>query len=675
MKIDWANWPREWPRTPPGWVPPRIAVPRPSSGVWDALNSNPQRYWFSVIFGAIVASRIWEPFLLYLLILAAMVWFGARGWDAFVRDDFLESAKAARAKMMEFEAQAWNEWFATRPMRLFAISRTPALDARKHLLSRNGNIFLGITTTVYQEFVTAGPRQTVVVIGPSGSGKTLAIAIVSVALHPGAAVFSTTKADGLRYTAAARSHLGRLWLYDPTHAISNTELAGIERQTGTRIYRAYWSPLLGIGGWNEAKLSAKDLVTAARYGENSDPSSRHWSLMSEAYLAPMLLAAALHPDGSMNLLRRWIRHNNVEECEAILLAIAHNPDLVIDAELALDSLRSRKLDRNVKHASDVWSTLNTLIEAYEFKEAVLDANRNNFDPRQFIRTGDTLYIAGNAKRQEAASPLYIGLIDALYDAAVELELRNPFGQGRTRPSLLVTLDEAANTAPSPRLIRYLSEGAGQGFQLMVLLQSGAQAETIWRRNGRALLDFPAVKVIFGGISDHDTLEAFSVLGGDYDREYATYSTNQSIANNWGTQYGKSWASQGGFSRSESSSQGTTSTFGSSETVSHHKERRFTPGDIATLPPGEALVVMHGKVQVVKAGGQLIPAWLHILNAYPQPQKFLEPREISRATLNLAHIDELLTWAKPLVSQSPQGLPDDDDDDDDTPRYALPGPGM
>jgi len=82
--------------------------------------------------------------------------------------------------------------------------------------------------------------------------------------------------------------------------------------------------------------------------------------------------------------------------------------------------------------------------------------------------------------------------------------------------------------------------------------------------------------------------------------------------------------------------------------------------------------MDNSIQVVRAGGQLVQAWLYILNWNPQPQKFLEPREIQRTTLDLAQIPALVQWAKRATSPSRQAP--NDDDDDDMPDYALPGPG-
>ncbi len=106
---------------------------------------------------------------------------------------------------------------------------------------------------------------------------------------------------------------------------------------------------------------------------------------------------------------------------------------------------------------------------------------------------------------------------------------------------------------------------------------------------------------------------------------------------------------------------------------------MTPADIATLAPGEALVVMNQKWQIVRAGGSLIPAWLDILRTRRTPvQGFLEPREIQRPTLNLAEVDDLIAWRREtkaaLKRTRGQGAANgDDDDDDDSPTYALGGP--
>jgi hypothetical protein len=299
--------------------------------------------------------------------------------------------------------------------------------------------------------------------------------------------------------------------------------------------------------------------------------------------------------------------------------------------LAISAITSRMLDRNVKHESDVWSSLKTMIQAYEFTGPMMDAGRQNFDPDTFVRSRDTLYMAGDAQMQEFAAPLFVSLIDALYQATTRYDRVSPF-ETHERGPLLCALDEARNIAPTPYLFRYLSEGLGQGFQTMVFLQSLSQAEAVWGREGRSITDFANIKVLFGGISDPATLEAFSVLSGDYDREYVTYSTNTSQTQSYGTSeqitrtYGAGWPSN---SRSQGSNSGESFTAGTSESRNVHKERHLTPGDLASLNAGEALVVIGSKWQIVKVGGDLIGKWLQILTSNAELHPTSPPRELPR----------------------------------------------
>jgi type IV secretory pathway TraG/TraD family ATPase VirD4 len=198
----------------------------------------------------------------------------------------------------------WDEWLESRPLRRLTKAHKPVELACELVAERGGTTVLGIDATVNQELVLGGRRQNALVVGPTGSAKTLVIASVSVAVHPGPAVFASTKTDNMINTARARSWRGRLWLFDPLHNVSDEELADIEQETNTRIYRVYWSPLMRVRDWDSAKITAKGLIAAARYGPKSnDANHLHWELTAEDLLAPLLMAAALHPSGTMDLVR------------------------------------------------------------------------------------------------------------------------------------------------------------------------------------------------------------------------------------------------------------------------------------------------------------------------------------------------------------------------------------
>ena len=83
------------------------------------------------------------------------------------------------------------------------------------------------------------------------------------------------------------------------------------------------------------------------------------------------------------------------------------------------------------------------------------------------------------------------------------------------PGLLLILDEAANIAPLPDLDVIAATGAGQGVQLLTILQDLAQAQDRWgRERADTIVNNHRAKIIGAGVSDTRTLEAVNRLLGD-----------------------------------------------------------------------------------------------------------------------------------------------------------------
>ena len=78
------------------------------------------------------------------------------------------------------------------------------------------------------------------------------------------------------------------------------------------------------------------------------------------------------------------------------------------------------------------------------------------------------------------------------------------------------LDEVANIAPLPDLDALASTAAGQGVQLVTVVQDLAQLRSRWGDRAATIANNHRAKIIGSGISDTDTLDYLARLLGDQE---------------------------------------------------------------------------------------------------------------------------------------------------------------
>ncbi len=102
-----------------------------------------------------------------------------------------------------------------------------------------------------------------------------------------------------------------------------------------------------------------------------------------------------------------------------------------------------------------------------------------------------------------------GLIGDLVNQAFERASRS---RGAIDPTLLIVLDEAANT-PQRQLPEWASTLAGIGVQLVTIWQSKSQIDAIYGRQADTILTNHVTKVFFAGMSDASGLDYVTRLLG------------------------------------------------------------------------------------------------------------------------------------------------------------------
>lgn len=334
--------------------------------------------------------------------------------------------------------------------------------------------------------VLAAPDEHALVLGPPRSGKTARLLAVSALRHPGPAVVTSTKADVIGLTGAARADRGQVWVWDPSAKLGLAEHAKPLR----------WSPVPGCDDWDEAVARAYALASAARPAVGS--SDRHWLERAQALLAPLLHAGALAGKDLAAVLA-WLHRRELYEPLGVLAE--HGAELAGDILEGISQTDGREL-------SGIFSTADGVLSAYRSQAALAAATSPNFDPAAFAASGDTLYICAPSSAQALYAPLVVALLDQVRAAV--------YRRGPTRPHMLFALDELAQIAPLPDLASTLAEGGSQGLAVLACLQDLSQARARWGAAAEGFLTLFTHKVLLPGIADMATLKAVSALAGEVD---------------------------------------------------------------------------------------------------------------------------------------------------------------
>ncbi len=415
--------------------------------------------------------------------------------------------------------------------------------ARAEVARLGGGAYLGLGRN--GSWALANPESAVMVLGPPRSGKTSAVMIPAVMGASGAVIATATKPEVMRATVAARSEVGQAWLFDPTAS---------EQRLPEGVRRLCWSPVAAASSWDEALVMARAMAACTRPGSGTT-NEDHWTERAAALLAPLLYAANLSDRPIAEVLRWTLRQE---------LAPARDALLDGDSEIAADVLAGIE-QTDSRERSSIFSAAAGVLAAYNSDAVRASAANPNFDPARFAISTDTIYVTAPSERQALCAPLIVGMLEQVRNAVYSRWARGEM-QG---PAMLWALDEVANIAPIHDLPALISEAGGQKLQVMVGLQDLSQARSRWGADAaEGFMSLFQTKAVLSGIGDTRTLETFSVALGEYDRKVVSSTLGKSETDKWLDPHG----------------------YNESVSYQTQRQRTLTPGEIAKLPPGQALLL-------------------------------------------------------------------------------------
>lgn len=393
--------------------------------------------------------------------------------------------------------------------RASAAQTRPSLSERERKHAPVTDIGMQLGTTTTGEPVVLPLEDHVVVVATTGAGKSRDVMIPAALDAPGAMVVTCTRADILDVVAARRAERGRVWVFDPLDRLGWPD-------------PMVWDPVAGCRDGQTAISLGLAFAAGLGADDKSSTNSGFFRNNAASALTRLLHAAALD-DRTIDDVIEWAIHldNGAETPQDIIRTSTHPQAEPRWAGM----LRSVATGADETVASSR-QTLQQTIEPMALRSVLRWVTPRDdvptFDPVAFVRSTDTLFLVADANSSANVAPLCAMLLQQVVDEAKNLAARLP--GGRLDPPLRLVGDEIANVAPLPKLPDLGTDARGFGMQLILALQSVAQARRRWGADGaNTLLDNMPAELLLGGLTDTAALTRYATLVGDVELTRSTSS--------------------------------------------------------------------------------------------------------------------------------------------------------
>ena len=339
------------------------------------------------------------------------------------------------------------------------------------------------------------------IVAPSGAGKTARHLVPDLLQHPGPAVTTSVKTDVLWLTLQRRAEQGPVWVLNPS------ESAGL----GT----CRFSPLMSVRTFDDALRAGRWLSDAGHATDGGLKGQEFWDSLARRMFAPALFLAA-RENFTLDDVFGWVQEGAED-------FVTQRLDRIGDHR----AIRAWKSHRGTheKTKSSIVATAYNLLEGWssELMANVADTRDGHGDLLDIDRLLDqrgTLYLVASNADQRLYRPVFESVINAVVRRVQEREEAS----GRPlRPSLLLSLDEAANIAPLRDLGHIVSSGRGQGIVVESVWQDLAQIRRIYGDAADEVKSNHVAKLFLAGISDVGSLNELSTLLGKTIRSTINHS--------------------------------------------------------------------------------------------------------------------------------------------------------
>lgn len=386
------------------------------------------------------------------------------------------------------------------------------------------------------------------ILGPR-AGKTTCVVTRQICETDGPVVATSNKRDIVDLTRLRRLELGHCWVFDPQDLIGETA-------------EWWWNPLTFVSSVDRADELA-GLFAAASTEDGARPDA-YFEPEGTNYLSNLLLAAAVG-GSAITIISEWMNDPG-DPTPIEILQISGYP-IAAEAVQAVAQMPSEQRGGVIGTARKMVPWLRNPAILHWITPTGPDDGRPQFNPAEFVRTRQTLYLisregAGTARAITAA------LAVATMRAGEYLAGRSP--AGRLPLPLHVILDEAANVVRWKELPDMYSHFGSRGILLSTFFQSWTQGCRAYTEAGmKTLWSASNIRVVGAGVAEPEFLENWSRLIGDHDVVTKDRSTAPSSRD--------------------------AGILGSRVTISSRlrRERIFEAAELASFPAGRAVMLASG----------------------------------------------------------------------------------
>ena len=324
------------------------------------------------------------------------------------------------------------------------------------------------------------------ILAPQRTGKSGIIAD-RLLDHPGPAIVTSTRVDLYELTAAARSRLGPLYVFNPQ------DVGGLPSTFAFDLLAPCRDLVMAkrMAGW----------FTGAIVAENTNHGNLEWfEKKGDVALMALLYAAAI---GGYTItdVYRWVQLDGHENA---LLVLGRQPGNELLIALLTRMFAENKTAGSVRETIDLslaWAVIPALAAA------VTPRPGEAFDLGEFIADNGTLYLIAAGDEDSPLAPLFRAFTSWAHWEAGLIGSTTP--ARRLDPPLWLGLDEVTQICPID-LPRMLADSAGKGVLMTAVAHGTSQLEDRYGEAGaKTVWNCCGTKVILGGISDADTLEDIS----------------------------------------------------------------------------------------------------------------------------------------------------------------------
>jgi len=309
--------------------------------------------------------------------------------------------------------------------------------------------------------------------------------------HPGPAIVTSTRIDLYELTAAARSRLGPLYVFNPG------DIGGLQSTFAFDLLAPCRDLVMArrMAGW----------FSGAVVAEKASLGNLEWFEKKGDVALMALLYAAANGGYTITDVYRWVQLDGHENAYRVLARQPGNELLIALLKRTFADSKATASIRDTMDLSLSWAVVPALAAA------VTPRPGEAFDLGEFIAGNGTLYLIAAGDEDSPVAPLFRALTSWVHWEAGLIGSRTP--ARRLDPPLWFGLDEVTQICPID-LPRMLADSAGKGELITGVVHGFSQLEERYGEAGaKTVWNCCGTKVILGGISDADTLEDISRLCG------------------------------------------------------------------------------------------------------------------------------------------------------------------